>query len=84
MDIEETRRMVGPGICLIGNLPLTFPLGTGTPADVSAATEELVRKMAPGGGYCLSSGNSIPDYIPYENWLAMRDTALMAGVYPIG
>jgi hypothetical protein len=39
--------------------------------------------MAPGGGYCFSSGNSIPDYIPYENWLAMRETALRIGVYPI-
>jgi len=84
MDIVETRQIVGPGVCLIGNLSLAFPLGTGTPEDVARETEALIRMMAPGGGYCVSSGNSIPDYIPYENWKAMRDTALRVGVYPIG
>ena len=83
MDIEETRRTVGPNVCLIGNLSLAHPLGLGTPQEVAAETEALIRKMAPGGGYCLSSGNSIPDYVPYENWLAMRDTALRVGRYPI-
>jgi len=83
MDIEETRQTVGPNVCLIGNLSLGQPLGLGTPAEVAAETEALVRKMAPGGAYCVSSGNSIPDYVPYENWLAMRDTALRVGRYPI-
>jgi uroporphyrinogen decarboxylase len=83
MDIEETRRIVGPKVCLIGNLSLGYPLGLGTPEEVATETEALVRKMAPGGAYCLSSGNSIPDYVPYENWLAMRDTALRVGHYPI-
>ena len=83
MDIEETRQTVGPNVCLIGNLSLGQPLGLGTPAEVAAETEALVRKMAPGGAYCFSSGNSIPDYVPYENWLAMRDTALRVGRYPI-
>ena len=68
---------------LIGNLSLAHPLGFGNPEQVSEASRALIRQMAPGGGYCFSSGNSIPDYIPYENWLAMRNTALEAGVYPI-
>jgi hypothetical protein len=57
--------------------------GTGTPEDVAKEAGILIRKIAPGGGYCFSSGNSIPDYIPYENWLSMRETALRLGVYPI-
>jgi uroporphyrinogen decarboxylase len=83
MSLTETRAIVGAGVCLIGNLSLAHPLGTGTPAEVEAATEALIRQMAPGGAYCLSSGNSIPNYVPYENWKAMRDTALRVGVYPI-
>ncbi|HKZ55181.1 MAG TPA: uroporphyrinogen decarboxylase family protein [Anaerolineales bacterium] len=83
MDIEETRRLVGPRVCLIGNLSLGYPLGSGSPQEVARETEALIRKVAPGGGYCLSSASSITDAIPYENWDAMRKTALEAGVYPI-
>ena len=83
MDILQARQIVGSKVCLIGNLSLGFPLGTGTPEDVAKETTALIRKIAPGGGYCFSSGNSIPDYITYENWLSMRNTALKEGVYPI-
>lgn len=83
MDILKTREIVGSHVCLIGNLSLGFPLGTGSPADVEQGTIRLIQQMAPQGGYCLSSGNSIPDYVPYENWKAMRDTALKVGRYPI-
>jgi uroporphyrinogen decarboxylase len=83
MDILQARQILGNKVCVIGNLSLGYPLGIGTPGDVSKETEILIQKMAPGGGYCFSSGNSIPDYIPYENWLAMRETALRIGVYPI-
>ncbi len=83
MNIVETRKIIGPEVCLIGNLSLGFPLGTGTPDDVRRETTRLIQTMAPCGGYCLSSGNSIPDYVPYKNWRAMRDTALEVGRYPI-
>jgi uroporphyrinogen decarboxylase len=84
MSMQETRDIVGSDVCLIGNLSLTYPLGTGSPEDVARETEALIRSAAPAGAYCLSSGNSIPEYIPYENWKTMRDTALHVGVYPIG
>jgi uroporphyrinogen decarboxylase len=83
MDILQARQILGDKVCVIGNLSLGYPLGTGTPEDVVKEADLLIRKLAPGGGYCFSSGNSIPDYIPYENWLAMRDTALRVGIYPI-
>lgn len=83
MDIREAREIVGSEVCLIGNLSLGFPLGTGSPEDVRRETARLIETMAPDGGYCLSSGNSIPDYVPYQNWRAMRDTALELGRYPI-
>jgi uroporphyrinogen decarboxylase len=27
----------------------------------------------PGGGYCLGTGNSVANYIPLDNYLAMLD-----------
>jgi uroporphyrinogen decarboxylase len=83
MDIQRVRQIVGPGVCLIGNVDLAFPLSLGTPEDVEANVRELICTMGPSGGYCISSGNSVPEYVPYENWLAMRNAALSYGVYPI-
>lgn len=49
---------------------------------LSRGTEEQVRKRvrqvldacgAKGTGYCLGSGNSIAEYIPLKNYLAMLD-----------
>jgi uroporphyrinogen decarboxylase len=83
MDIQRVREIIGPSVCLIGNVDLTFPLSTGRSEDVDASVRELIHTMAPHGGYCVSSGNTIPDYIPYENWLALRNATLKYGVYPI-
>jgi uroporphyrinogen decarboxylase len=84
MDIHRVRQIVGPDICLIGNVDLAFPLSMGRPEDVEAAVKDLIWRLAPAGGYCVSSANSIPDYVPYDNWLAMRNAVLRYGVYPIG
>jgi len=34
-------------------------------------------------GYCVSSSNSIPEYVPIENYNALRETVLRYGNYPI-
>ncbi len=83
MDIGRVREIVGPDICLIGNVDVDFPLSRGNPDDVSKAVRNLIRTMGPDGGYCISSSNSIPDYVPYDNWLAMRNAAIEYGEYPI-
>jgi uroporphyrinogen decarboxylase len=35
----------------------------------------MLRRAAALGGYALGSGNSVPDYIPDENYLAMLQAA---------
>lgn len=83
MDILQARELVGQHTCLIGNVGLNYPLGNGTPKEVERETRKLIQAMAPGGGYCISSANSIPEYVPYENWQAMHQAALKYGLYPI-
>jgi len=36
----------------------------------------IIDECAPGGRFALGSGNSVPDYIPVENYLTMIDEAL--------
>jgi uroporphyrinogen decarboxylase len=83
MDIREMKRKYGQRLCLIGNLDLEYTLTRGTPQDVARETRALIRDVGPGGGYCVSSSNSIPSYVPVANYRAMVETTLRHGWYPL-
>ncbi len=82
MDIVEVKRRYGDRLCVAGNVANEL-LRSGSEAEVTARVRELLEKVAPGGGFCLGSGNSVPDWARFENYMAMRDTVLRHGVYPI-
>ena len=82
MDIEEVKREVGDRCCLFGNISNEL-LAEGTPEEVVDLTKRRLKALAPGGGYGLGSGNSVPDWARFENYNAMRETGLAHGRYPI-
>ena len=81
-DIAELKRAYGDRVCLIGNVEVDL-LARGTPEQVRETVRHLLREVAPGGGFCLGSSNSIPTYVPIENYRAMVEETLAAGRYPI-
>lgn len=83
MDIVELKRTVGKRIALCGNIDLGYTLTRGTPVEVEAEVKERIRVLAPGGGYVLGSSNSVPEYVPIENFEAMRQACFTYGRYPI-
>jgi uroporphyrinogen decarboxylase len=83
MDIAEIKRAWGSQLCLIGNIDLSYTLTRGTPQEVEAEVRQRLRECAPGGGYCVSSANSVTEYVPVENYRAMVETTLRWGHYPI-
>ena len=83
MDIVETKKRIAGRMGIMGNIDLGYTLTLGTPAEVEAEVRERLRDIAPGGGYCLGSANSVPDYVPFENYIAMRDAWWKYGKYPI-
>jgi uroporphyrinogen decarboxylase len=83
MDIRKVKREYGKRLCLMGNLDLGYTLTRGTPAEVEAEVKERIRTIAPGGGYCLGSSNSVTEYVPLANYNAMREAAFKYGKYPI-
>ncbi len=83
MDIREMKKKYGMRLCLIGNVDLEYTLTRGTPQDVERETRSLIRDVGPGGGYCVSSSNSIPSYVPLANYRAMLETTLRYGCYPL-
>jgi len=83
MDIRMIKEKYGKKLCLLGNLDLDFPLTTGTVDDVRIGVKRLIRDIAPGGGYLLSSSNSIASFIPPENFKGMIEAVQEFGSYPI-
>lgn len=83
MDIVEVKRQWGRHLALIGNIDLGGSLTRGTPAEVEAEVRLRIRQLAPGGGYCVGSSNSIANYVPLANYRAMISAAQRWGKYPI-
>jgi len=82
MDIREVKTRVGKRLGILGNIH-TDLLNRGTPEQVRKLTLETIRDIAPGGGFAIGSGNSVPNWARFENYQAMRETALKFGKYPI-
>jgi uroporphyrinogen decarboxylase len=82
MDIGDFKRTYGHRVCILGNVDLNI-LGMGSPEDVECEVRELIRVVAPGGGYIVTSGNSLASYVRAENALALGNTVRKYGRYPI-
>jgi len=82
MDIRAVKRDIGDRVCLLGNVDLNI-LGQGTPEDVEREVCELIRDIGPGGGYIVTSGNSLTDYVKPENAVALADAVQTYGEYPL-
>ena len=83
MNIVAHKRLYGDKIGVIGNIDLGYTLTRGTPEEVAAECRQRINELGPGGGYSLASSNSIPEYVPYENFLALLDAVHEYGHYPL-
>lgn len=81
MDIGRMKREYGEKVCLIGNIDLDRTLTIATAEEVEAEVREKIRIAAPGGGYMISSANSLTNYCKVENVLAMADAVRKYGAY---
>jgi uroporphyrinogen decarboxylase len=83
MDLGEVKAKYGQRIALKGNVDCASLMTFGTPEETAEATKEALRKGMPGGGFILSSSNSIHSGVKPENYLAMLRTLHEFGSYPI-
>jgi uroporphyrinogen decarboxylase len=70
--VTEAKRAYGARLSLLGGIDMDL-LTRGTEEAVRARVREVLAVCQPGGGYCLGSGNSVANYIPLRNYLAMLD-----------
>ncbi len=83
MDIGLIKQRYGKRIALIGNIDCSELLCQAPVEEVRRVTRETIRVAMPGGGYCLSSSNSIHSSVKPENFMAMIETWREYRDYPI-
>jgi len=74
----ELHRLYGAKIALLGGVDVDF-LCRASEEQIRRRVRDYIDAMAPNGGYCLGSGNSIPNYVPIEKYWAMLDEGLRYG-----
>ncbi len=75
MDIGATKAATAGRLCLIGNIDCRDLLPFGSPEQVTEAVRHTIAIAAPGGGFILSSSNSIHTDCRAENYVAMVHAA---------
>jgi uroporphyrinogen decarboxylase len=73
IPVEEFKRRWGNRVAVLGGVDVDL-LSRGTEDDVRRRTSQILEACAPGGGYACGSGNSITNYMPTANYLAMIET----------
>jgi uroporphyrinogen decarboxylase len=75
LPVEQFQARYGDRIAVFGGIDVNILAG-GTPDNVRRRVRELKEVCGSRGRYAIGSGNSIPSYIPLENYLAMVDEVL--------
>lgn len=83
MDIGEFKERYGSRLCMLGNIDCTYLLPFGSEEEVDQTVKETIAAAAPGGGYIITSSNSIHPGCKPENYIAMVKAARKYGNYPI-
>ena len=73
--IAEVKRLYGDKICVLGGVDV-HKLATWEPARLRKHVRRIIDECAPGGRFAIGAGNSIPSYIPVQNYLTLLDEAL--------
>ena len=81
MDMGRVKAAFGKQVSLVGNIDCGELLSHGTPAQVEAAVRDCIAAGAPGGGFILSSSNSIHSSVDPANYQAMVQAGLTYGTY---
>ncbi len=81
-DIFKLNEKYSGKVTFIGNVS-PQDLADKEQSYIENYTKNLIKKLAPGGGFILSSGHSINPSVKLENYLAMHDTLKKYGTYPI-
>jgi uroporphyrinogen decarboxylase len=70
MSIKEVKERYGTKLCLMGNVDVDM-LSRGRPEEIKRYVRKNIEEIGYNGGYCVGSGNSVPEYVDINNYRAM-------------
>jgi len=71
-NICDANRIYGNKIAVLGGMDVDF-LCRANESDIRRRVRDTIDECQPGGGFCLGTGNTVANYIPLDNYLAMVD-----------
>lgn len=83
MDLAECKRVLGGRVCLWGGVDPREAFERGSTEDVRREVLRVLRIMAPGGGYVLSTTGSFQEMAKEENVRAYIEAGKELGEYPL-
>ncbi|NVM04507.1 MAG: hypothetical protein HWN67_19445 [Candidatus Helarchaeota archaeon] len=81
MNLKEAKEKWGDKVCICGNVDCGITLMYGPKQRIINEVKQCIKDAAEGGGYMLSSSNSIHYGIPIKNFQIMLDAGRKYGVY---
>ncbi len=81
MDIGEVKQHLTGRACVMGNIDCMYVLCDATTDEVEQTVRDTIEAAAPGGGYIISSSNSVHPGCKPENYIAMVRAARSYGKY---
>ena len=71
MELKRVKELIGDRVCLAGNIDCGQLLPHGSEEDVRQAVRQAIADAADGGGYIVTSSNSIHSSCDPKNFIAM-------------
>ena len=81
LPVQEWKRRYGGRIGILGGVDID-KLTRLSHEALRTYVRKIIDDCSGGGHFAIGSGNSIPDYIPLENYLTMLDEALRQTALP--
>ena len=70
LPVEDAYEKWGSRIAILGGIDLDFVCQS-TPQQLTKRCKAILERTKSRGGYALGTGNSVPEYVPDENFFAM-------------
>jgi len=74
LPVEEAYERYQDRIAVIGGIDLDF-MCRATPKEIYRRSRAMLERAAERGGYALGTGNSVPEYVPDQNYFALIKAA---------